>query len=84
MPSWFHEACPSAALAKYRNATRPWVVRAKLDDRLYVALRRTLLKIDNKKALKALRFDGVLPSDDSDYEPTRTAIRENPRFFTRN
>lgn len=75
---------PIRALAKYSNATRPWVVRADLDDRLYAALRRTLLKIHNKKALKALRFDGFLPGDDSDYEPTRVAIRENSLFFGRN
>ena len=75
---------PIRALAKYSNATRPWVVRADFDDRLYAALRRTLLKINNKKVLKALRFDGFLPGDDSDYEPTRVAIRENPRFFGRN
>ena len=34
-------------------------------------------------SLRALRFDGFLEGDDTDYEPTRNAIAENPKFFAR-
>ena len=37
--------------------------------------------MSDPKALKALRFDGFFEGDDTDYEKTREAIRENPRFF---
>ena len=40
-----------------------------------------MLDLSEPDALKALRFDGFLPGDDSDYSKTREAIRENHRFF---
>lgn len=69
------------AIAKMRNMTKPWVARADLEPRLKQALRQALLGLDDPAALAALRFDGFLPGNDSDYEPTRRAIEENPRFF---
>ncbi len=69
------------ALVKFSNATRPWVGHAGLNNRLFDALRHALLKFDKTGALKALCFDGFLPGDDSDYKPTRVAIKQNPQFF---
>ena len=72
---------PIRALVSFSNATRPWVARAGLAPDVKAALRWALLRLDNATALKALRFDGFLEGSDSEYDPTREAIRENPRFF---
>ncbi|NIA68089.1 PhnD/SsuA/transferrin family substrate-binding protein [Pelagibius litoralis] len=72
---------PIRALTKFSNSTRPWVARAGLDQRVRDALRQALLNVDDRGALRALRFDGFFEGNDSDYEPTRDAIRRNPQFF---
>ena len=72
---------PIRALYKFPNATRPWVACAGLDPRLTDALRRAMLALTDAEALRALRFDGFLTGSDSDYDPTRDAIRRNPMFF---
>jgi len=72
---------PLRALATFENSTRPWVARAGMDKRIVAAFRVALSRLDNDEALRALRFEGFLPGNDSEYEPTRQAIRENPRFF---
>lgn len=72
---------PIRAIAKMPTVTKPWVARAGLEPRFKQALRQALLRLTDSRALAALRFDGFLVGDDSDYEPTRRAIEENPRFF---
>ncbi len=72
---------PIRALAKFSNSTRPWVARSGLDPRVRDALRQALLNVDDRAALRALRFDGFFEGSDQDYEPTRDAIRANPQFF---
>lgn len=72
---------PLRAIATFENSTRPWVARAGMDERVVAGLREALSRLDNDEALMALRFEGFLPGEDSEYEPTREAIRENPRFF---
>lgn len=72
---------PIRAIASFSNATRPWVARAGLEPRIEAALRQALIRLSDPKALSALRFDGFLPGDDSEYDRTRVAIRENPHFF---
>ncbi len=72
---------PIRALAQFSNSTRPWVVRSGLDPQVVSALREAMLSLSDPKVLKALRFDGFFAGEDSDYEKTREAIRENPRFF---
>lgn len=72
---------PIRAIAKFSNSTRPWVSRADLPSRIETALREAMLGLADPQALKALRFEGFFEGDDSDYEKTREAIRENPRFF---
>ena len=49
-------------------------------ERLFAALQLSLLEFRDPEALKALRFDGFLPGDDSDYEPTRQALARSPKF----
>ncbi len=72
---------PIRAIATYSNSTRPWVGRAGMEPEIRQALRQALLRLTDPAALRALRFDGFLEGADTDYEPTRQAIEENPRFF---
>jgi phosphonate transport system substrate-binding protein len=74
---------PIRAIATYSNSTRPWVGRAGMAPRMKQALRQALLRLAAPAALQALRFDGFLTGADSDYEATRQAIEQNPRFFAR-
>ncbi len=74
---------PIRAIATFSNSTRPWVSRAGLPPRVKLALRQALLRLSEPEILKALRFDGFLQGDDSDYDATREAIQENPQFFAR-
>ncbi len=73
---------PIRAIATFSNSTRPWVARAGMEPRVKQALRQALLRLADPEAVKALRFDGFLEGDDSDYEATREAIERNPKFFT--
>lgn len=72
---------PIRAIAKMRNATRPWVARAGLDKRIFQALRQVMLTLDDPQIAKNFRFQGFLVGNDSDYAATRRAIQENYRFF---
>ncbi len=72
---------PLRAIATMRNATKAWAARTGLAPRLKQALRQALLDLDDPAALAALRFEGFLAGDDSDYDATREAIEKNPRFF---
>jgi len=74
---------PIRAIATYSNSTRPWVGRAGMEPNVRQALRQALFRLVNPEALRALRFDGFSQGADTDYEPTRRAIKENPRFFAR-
>ncbi len=76
------KGAPIRAIATFRNSTRPWVARAGLESRLEAALRQAMIRLSDAQALAALRFDGFLLGDDSEYDATREAIRDNPGFFT--
>ena len=52
-------------IAKFKSMTRAWVAKAGMKPRVMKALRQTLLTLDDRKALKALRFDGFLMAQDS-------------------
>ncbi len=75
------QGVPIRAIATYATATKPWVARQGLKARVKLALRQALLGLSDRSALQALRFDGFLAGDDSDFGATRQAIKENPRFF---
>lgn len=72
---------PLRAIATLRDATKAWVARVGLTDRIKDALRQALVEIRDPAALAALRLDGFLAADDRDYDMTRAAIGENWRFF---
>jgi phosphonate transport system substrate-binding protein len=74
---------PIRALVTFPNVTRPWIARSNLDTRIYTALRRSLLELDDKAALQVMRFDGFLSGKDSDFEATRQAIADSREFDDR-
>lgn len=69
------------ALHSFPNVTKAWVARPDMDSRVGAGLTRALLRIDDPNALRALRFEGFLAGDDSDYAVTRRAIGENAKFI---
>lgn len=73
---------PIRALVTFPNVTKPWVGRAGLDGRIEAALRAALLELDDAKALKSLKVDGLLPATDDDFAAIRQSIMQNDRFFT--
>ncbi len=75
------QGVPIRAIATYQAATKPWVARQGLSPRIKQALRQALLNLSDPSALSALRFDGFLAGDDSDFEDMRQAIGENAQFF---
>ncbi len=72
---------PIRVLAKYSNATRPWIAREGLDPKVAGEIRKAMLAVTDKAAMQALRFYGFLPGSDADFRPTRLAMAENHNFF---
>ncbi|MDG2335822.1 MAG: PhnD/SsuA/transferrin family substrate-binding protein [Myxococcota bacterium] len=71
---------PIRVLARFPNVTKPWIARADLDPTLFVAVQKALLEMTDEKALKALKKDGFLAGEDSDYDPIRSAIGASREF----
>jgi len=69
------------ALVTFKNVTKPWVANSDIDDNLYLAIKESLLELDDKKALKALKKDGFLEGSDAEYDIIRRAIENNAFFF---
>jgi phosphonate transport system substrate-binding protein len=67
-------------IAQFPNVTKPWVMRAGFDDNLFAILRQALLELKEKKTLKALKQDGFLVAEDSDYDFVRQGMRLSEEF----
>jgi len=63
---------PLKILASFPNVTKPWVVRADMDEASFQSLRASLL---------ALGTEYFLPGEDSDFDPIRRAMDESVLFF---
>ena len=74
---------PLRELARFPNVQKPWIASSALEPEVFDALRAALLELDDERALAALKVDGFVEGDDSDYESIRTAMEENDRFFAR-
>jgi phosphonate transport system substrate-binding protein len=72
---------PIRVLVTFPNVTKPWVGRSGLDSRIHDALQAALLEMNDAKAFKALKVDGMLPGSDEDFSAIRQSIKENGRFF---
>jgi phosphonate transport system substrate-binding protein len=71
---------PIRAIASFPNVTKPWIARAGMEPRLFEAIHQTLLALEDDGALKALKKDGFLSGDDSDYDSIREAIEASRSF----
>ena len=67
-------------IAKFPNVTKPWAVRSGFDDNLFAILQQGLLELKDKKTLKALKQDGFLVAEDSDYDFVRRGMRLAEEF----
>ena len=72
---------PLRAIAVFPNVTKPWVARQGLSDEIKNVIRICLVGMTDAKALKALKKDGFVVGQDSDYAVIREAIRDNHLFF---
>ena len=71
---------PIRAIASFPNVTKPWIAKAGMEPRLFEAIHQTLLALEDDGALKALKKDGFLSGDDSDYDSIREAIEASRSF----
>ena len=76
-----NKGAPLRAIARFENVTKPWIASSTLEPKIAVSLKESLLELADPKALKALKKNGFLPGNDSDYERIRLAMADN-RFFS--
>jgi phosphonate transport system substrate-binding protein len=82
----FHKYAKAKGLRKigeFPCVTKPWVAKAGLDDRLFGALRATLLELQDPALLKLIKRTGLLPAEDSDYDRIREAMTLAQEFDPR-
>ena len=70
-------------IGEFPNVTKPWIVRAGFDSKLFDALQQALLKLKDKKILKELKQDGFLLVADEDYDFVREGMRISKQFEKR-
>lgn len=71
---------PIRVIAYFPNVTKPWIARTGMPPELFLSIQETLLHFDDATALKALKKDGFLRGDDTDYDSIREAIRASHSF----
>jgi len=67
-------------IGRFPNVTKPWVVRAGFDEKLFGILQQALWELKDKKILKNLKQDGFLPAADNDYEFVRQGMQRSKEF----
>jgi phosphonate transport system substrate-binding protein len=67
-------------IARFPNVTKPWVVQAGFDEKLFGVLQQALWELKDKTILKNLKQDGFLPADDNDYEFVRNGMQRSKDF----
>jgi phosphonate transport system substrate-binding protein len=68
-------------LTRFPNVTKPWIANDSMSMEILTALREVLLELKDPAALKAIKKDGFLPAEDSDYALIRVSIQKNGAFF---
>ena len=64
----------------FDNVTKPWVVREGISDKLYMALKSSMLKLKDKKVLKVFKGDGFVETSDKEYNFVREGMNLSKRF----
>ncbi len=67
-------------LAQFPVVTKPWIARSGLSDDLSGALRQSLLHLEDKSALGALKISGFFPTSDAEYEFIRQGMMRSREF----
>ena len=67
-------------IAEFPNVTKPWVVRAGLEDNIFAILQKALLALTDKDILKSLKQDGFLIATDEDYDFVRKGMELSKKF----
>jgi len=67
-------------IAQFPNVTKPWVTRAGINDDMFHILQQGLLELKDKTTLKALKQDGFLLAEDSDYDFVRQGMLLSKEF----
>jgi len=67
-------------IARFPNVTKPWVVRAGFDEKLFGIVQQALWELTDKNVLKNLKQDGFLPAEDDDYEFVRQGMQRSKDF----
>jgi len=61
-------------IGEFPNVTKPWLVRANLENSLYNHLKNGLLSLKDDTILKGLKQNGFLPATDKDYDFVRKGM----------
>ena len=68
------------SIASFENVTKPWLVRSGLDDKIYNTLKKSLLKLKDKKVLKSIKKTGFLEVEDEDYTIIKESMDNSSKF----
>ena len=67
-------------IARFPNVTKPWVVRAGFDEKLFGIMQQAFWDLTDKKILENLKQDGFLPAEDNDYAFVRNGMQRSKDF----
>ena len=68
------------SIATFSSLTKPWLVRAGFDDKLYNILKISLLKLKDKEVLKSIKKTGFIEGSDDDYTIIKKSMDNSSRF----
>ena len=68
------------SIATFINVTKPWLVRSGLDDKIYNTLKKSLLKLKDKKVLKSIKKTAFLEVDDNNYTLIKKSMDNSSKF----
>ncbi len=76
------DGSPLKVLATFPNVTKPWIARSELDQKIFLALKSSLLEMVNTEDQRSLKKNGFVEGNDSDFALIRKAIKQNSLFFS--
>ena len=68
------------SIGKFDNVTKPWIVKANMNVKIYNALQDAMIKLKDKKVLKVFKGDGFIKTNDSEYNKIRIGMNLSKRF----
>lgn len=71
---------PLTMIKVFDNVTKPWVVKEGMSEKLYKALKASMLNLKDKKVLKVFKGDGFVETSDKEYNFVREGMNLSKRF----